>query len=207
MGIEDLLSIRWRERAELLRRIEEGLRMDSRVRAAWVTGSVARDEDDALSDLDLFIAVSDDAIHDFVENRRVHAVEPARPVLLMDNLANAPGGGAYLLALYEGEVGTTARRLVLAGAVRGTSTRPSQGPIRPCRILLRIQRFQLNARAIRSVAGSESLSRRSPDTQDCFLLGDESDSSQVHSEAERRNCGQDDRCGRTHADGGCVPMP
>ena len=105
MGIEDLLSIRCRERAELLIDIEKGIRRDSRVRAAWVTGSVAWGEDDALSDLDIFVVVADDDIHDFVENRRVHAAEPARPVLLMDNLANAPVGGAYLLALYEGEVG------------------------------------------------------------------------------------------------------
>ena len=105
MGVEDLLSIRWRERAELLRRIDQGIRRDRRVRAAWVTGSVARGETDALSDLDLFIVVADDATADFVDNRRVHAAGPARPIILMDNLSNAPVGGAYLLALYEGEAG------------------------------------------------------------------------------------------------------
>ena len=105
MEIEDQLSVRWRERAELLRRIEQGIRRDCRVRAAWVTGSVARGEDDALSDLDIFIVVANDAVVDFVHNRRADAAGPARPILLMDNLANAPIGGAYLLALYEGEAG------------------------------------------------------------------------------------------------------
>ena len=81
MGVEGLLSIRWRERAELLRRIDQGIRRDCRVRAAWMAGSVARSEDDALSDLDLFIVVADDATVDFVDNRRVHAAGPARPIL------------------------------------------------------------------------------------------------------------------------------
>ena len=105
MGIEDLLSIRWRERAELLRCIDQSIRSDCRVAAAWIAGSVARGEDDALSDLDLYIVVADNAIDDFVDHRRIHAAGPARPILLMDNLANAPIGGAYLLALYEGEAG------------------------------------------------------------------------------------------------------
>ena len=77
MAIEDQLSVRWRERTELLRRIEQGIRGDCRVRAAWVTGSVARGEDDALSDLDIFIVVADDAIADVVHNRRAHAAGPA----------------------------------------------------------------------------------------------------------------------------------
>ena len=105
MGVEDLLSIRLRERAELLMRVDQCVRRDCRVRAAWIMGSVARGEDDALSDLDHFIVVADDAIAEFIDNRRVHAAEPARPLLLMDNLANAPPGGAYLLALYEGKAG------------------------------------------------------------------------------------------------------
>ena len=105
MGVEALLSLRVRERAELLRRVDQCIQRDCRVRAAWITGSVARGDDDALSDLDLVIVVADDSIAQFVDNRRVHAAEPARPLLLMDNLANAPAGGAYLLALYEGKWG------------------------------------------------------------------------------------------------------
>ena len=105
MGVEDLLTVRLRERAALLRRVEQVIRRDCRVRAAWIMGSVARGEDDALSDLDLFIVVADDSIAQFIDNRRVHAAEPARSLLLLDNLANAPAGGAYLLAMYEGKAG------------------------------------------------------------------------------------------------------
>ena len=105
MGIEELLSIRWRERAELLKRIDQVIRSDCRVSAAWIEGSVARGEDDALSDLDIYIVAADNAVNDFVDHRRIHAARPARPILLMDNLANASVGGAYLLALYKGEAG------------------------------------------------------------------------------------------------------
>lgn len=105
MSTEGLLAVRRRDRADLLRGIDAVLRSDCRVRAAWLTGSAGRGEDDALSDIDLLIAVADNAISDFVENRRAHAARPGRPVLLMDNLINAPTRGAYLLALYEGRAG------------------------------------------------------------------------------------------------------
>ena len=49
--------------------------------------------------------MTDESANDFVENRRAHAARPARPVLVMDNMANAPPEGAYLLVLYAGEVG------------------------------------------------------------------------------------------------------
>lgn len=44
-------------------------------------------------------------IGSFIENRKLNAAQLARPILLMDNFANAPIGGAYLLALYKGEAG------------------------------------------------------------------------------------------------------
>ena len=105
MSIDELLGIRSRERSDLLDQVVKGLRNDQRVRAAWLSGSVSRGDDDALSDLDLSIVVSDESVSDFVQDRRLHAAQPASPVLLMDNFRNAPPGGAYLLALYPGEAG------------------------------------------------------------------------------------------------------
>ena len=105
MDVDQLLAIRTRERSELLDQIVMGLRSDRRVRAAWLSGSVARGDHDALSDLDLSVVVSGESIREFVVNREAHAALPAPPVLLMDNLANAPVGGAYLLAWYPGEAG------------------------------------------------------------------------------------------------------
>jgi hypothetical protein len=105
MNVDELLAIRTRERSDLLGRIVAGLRDDRRVRAAWLSGSVSRGDDDALSDLDLSVVVSGESIGEFVANRRYYAAESAPPVLLMDNLANAPVGGAFLIALYPGEAG------------------------------------------------------------------------------------------------------
>ena len=105
MNIEHLLRTRNRERSELLKRIVDNLLAEHSVSAAWLSGSASRGSDDALSDLDIHIVVDDQAIGHFIDNRRMYASEPAQPVLLMDNLANAPVGGAYLLALYEGEAG------------------------------------------------------------------------------------------------------
>ena len=83
----------------------EVLRNDQRVCAAWLHGSSSRGEDDALSDLDLWVVVSDQSADDFVDNRRAYAARPARPVLVLEALQNAPPDGAYLLVLYAGEVG------------------------------------------------------------------------------------------------------
>ncbi len=105
LSLEGQLRTRCQERTALLRRIERVIREDGRVRAAWVTGSVARGEDDSLSDIDICVVVADDATDDFVDSRRCHAAKPAWPILLMDNLGNAPICGAYLLAWYGGEAG------------------------------------------------------------------------------------------------------
>ena len=127
MGVEDPLTVRLRERAALLRRVEQVIRRDCRVRAAWIMGSVGRGDDDALSDLDLFIVVADDAIAEFIDNRRDHAAQPARPLLLMDNLANAPAGGAYLLALYGGKAGP--QNIDWIWQAESMAHRPSDGKI------------------------------------------------------------------------------
>lgn len=105
MNTEHLLSTRIQERSYLLTHITNCLRSERSVCAAWVSGSVSRGNDDALSDLDIHVVVDDQSISDFIDNRNLYAAQPARPLLLMDNLANAPIGGAYLLALYEGEAG------------------------------------------------------------------------------------------------------
>jgi predicted nucleotidyltransferase len=105
MNLHELLSTRLRERSELLDRIVAILSADPNVRAAWLSGSVSRGDDDALSDRDLSVVVSDESIGERVDRRRTYAARSAPPVLLMDNLSNAPVDGAYLLAFYPGEAG------------------------------------------------------------------------------------------------------
>lgn len=105
MNIEHMLWTRNRERSNLLKLIVECLIAERSVRAAWLSGSVSRGSDDALSDLDVHIVIDDRAMDQAIDNRKLHAADPARPILLMDNFRNAPIGGAYLLALYKGEFG------------------------------------------------------------------------------------------------------
>ena len=105
MNVMHLLSARIRERSNLLAQITSYLHSEPGVCAAWVSGSVSHGNDDALSDLDIHVVVDDQSIGGFIENRKLNVAQPARPILLMDNFANAPIGGAYLLALYKGEAG------------------------------------------------------------------------------------------------------
>ncbi len=89
---------------------------------AFLTRSLTSRKDTRTS-----IVGADDATADFVDNRRVHAAGPARPILLMDNLANAPVGGAYLLALYKGEAGP--QHVDWFWQAESTARRPDDGKI------------------------------------------------------------------------------
>ncbi len=59
----------------IIQRITEVLQEDSRVLAAWLEGSIARGEDDDLSDIDLWIAVKDRNFNTFVEEREQFAAQ------------------------------------------------------------------------------------------------------------------------------------
>jgi predicted nucleotidyltransferase len=88
--LDDLLAIRDQERSGLLSRIVNHLNDGQRVCAAWLSGSVSRGDHDGLSDLDLSVVATDESVSDLVDARRAHAARPARPVLVMDNVAKAP---------------------------------------------------------------------------------------------------------------------
>jgi len=68
--LRDLLARRCLERAALLRQARTVIAADIRISAAWVGGSVGRGESDALSDLDLYVAVADDQIGTVAAQRR-----------------------------------------------------------------------------------------------------------------------------------------
>ena len=63
--MSDALKGYARKRDELLARIAQELEADDRVLAAWLAGSFGRGVADAWSDLDLHIAVADDAFTAF----------------------------------------------------------------------------------------------------------------------------------------------
>ena len=95
---------RFSEAAALLRRITEGLEADNRVLAAWLVGSFGRG-DDPWASAWVQAVVADEQIETFILGRRENAARPAEPLLVVEAPRNAPPGGAYLMALYDGEAG------------------------------------------------------------------------------------------------------
>jgi predicted nucleotidyltransferase len=100
-----LLKARRAERETLLRRLTELLEADPRVGAAWLFGSLARGDADDLSDIDLWVVVSDEHIAEVVAARREYVSQLGEPLLIEEAPQNAPVSGAYLLVLYPGEAG------------------------------------------------------------------------------------------------------
>lgn len=107
----DLESYR-KERESLLTTIVEKLSNDERFVAAWLTGSLSRNDADSLSDIDLRVVVLDD--YSPVLCQRVEQVSaqtsPARyavfsqfgiPALIHENNHNAPEGGTSTSVLYK----------------------------------------------------------------------------------------------------------
>lgn len=93
------------ERDTLLRQLQQGLAQDERIRAAWLWGSLGRGNADALSDLDLWIVVSDDACAAVVGQRPTYPDLVGTPLIIVDAPQNAPLNGAYLLTIYAGGTG------------------------------------------------------------------------------------------------------
>ena len=105
MNLQSLLDTRVTERSALVRLITSYLENDKRVKAAWLHGSLANGNHDALSDADLWVVVDDESAASIVSGRKKYATGLTRPSLVMDNVNNAPPSGAYLLVHYPGEVG------------------------------------------------------------------------------------------------------
>jgi hypothetical protein len=93
------------ERDALLRRIEAALRADERVVAAWLAGSLGRGTADALSDIDLWVIVRDEAVDAVVAGPHAFVTGVGSPSLTIDVPQNAPPGGAYMFTHFPGETG------------------------------------------------------------------------------------------------------
>ncbi len=93
------------ERDALLQHITSILERDQRVRAAWLFGSLGRGDEDDLSDSDVWVVVADEHLGAIVTERREYVAQAGSPLLLVEAPQNAPTGGAYLMAIYEGKAG------------------------------------------------------------------------------------------------------
>lgn len=93
--------------APLIQRIRALLQDDPRVVAAWLEGAIARGEEDDFSDIDLWIAVRDDAVEQFVAQREQCAAQVG-PVLsvLYPALAESVEGVDTFQVLFEDQPST-----------------------------------------------------------------------------------------------------
>lgn len=98
-------SLRFAEAAALMRRVTKLLEDDPRVEAAWLANSFGFTGDSGWSSAWLQVVVKDDAIDDFVLRSVEYASQLAEPLLCAIGPQNAPPGGAYCQALYDGEAG------------------------------------------------------------------------------------------------------
>ncbi len=94
-----------RRRDDLLERIVEALQADSRVVAAWLSGSFGRGVEDAWSDLDLHVAIEDDALAAFLDERMMLYQRIGNPTLIQGEMAsNAMAGSRFQLVIYPGPI-------------------------------------------------------------------------------------------------------
>ena len=100
-----MLQIRQQERDALLTSAVTLLEQDSRIAAAWLFGSLGRGTADALSDLDLFVVVEEEHSQRVIADRYAQMEALGTPLLILEAPQNRPPGGAYNMALYEGQQG------------------------------------------------------------------------------------------------------
>jgi predicted nucleotidyltransferase len=101
----DLFSDHRVARDQLLQRITEMLEQDARVAAVWLIGSMGRERYDDLSDIDVWVVVTDENMDSWLAERERIMAELGKPLILRDVPANAPIGGAFMTALFQGPVG------------------------------------------------------------------------------------------------------
>jgi predicted nucleotidyltransferase len=91
------------KRDALLARIADVLTADPRVTAVWLSGSFGRNVADAWSDLDLYIAVDDDAFAAFLDERDQFYRRIGDPLLIQREMpSNAHGRSRFQLVIYPG---------------------------------------------------------------------------------------------------------
>lgn len=112
MSTQTTLQVYEAGRDRLLARIAATLSADERFAAAWLTGSFARDEADAFSDLDLTVVVTKPHAEILCTRpwQKAAQTTPERlalfrqfgePAVIHENNFNAPEGGTFTFVLYR----------------------------------------------------------------------------------------------------------
>ncbi len=92
------------ERNQLLHAIIQLLKRDATVKAAWLFGSLGRGNGDVLSDIDVWVVVEDDLIHNITTEPLQYTSQIGHPILSVEAPQNAPEGGAYMMTCYDAPV-------------------------------------------------------------------------------------------------------
>ena len=124
-----------KQRELLLEKIVEFISHDERFVAAWLTGSLGKNESDSFSDIDISIVVSEEAAEHFctlfeqvsaqtTPERLAFFSQFGTPSLIYENNNNAPSGGAFTSILYAGSALTV--DWILIPQSKATRLLPSQ---------------------------------------------------------------------------------
>ncbi|WP_420629978.1 nucleotidyltransferase domain-containing protein [Candidatus Leptofilum sp.] len=89
------------ETAVLQQKIHTILEQDGRIVAAWLFGSKGRGESDALSDIDVWVIVEDEAYEAVVAQKRAFVQQMGTAVFFLEAPHNAPPNGAYLAVQFD----------------------------------------------------------------------------------------------------------
>jgi len=94
-----------RSRDELLQCIVQSLEQDQRVVAAWLFGSLGSGLADYLSDIDIFVVVSDDHFEEVASAQKQFVTIPDTAMVTISAPQNAPPEGAFLSVVYDTPTG------------------------------------------------------------------------------------------------------
>lgn len=108
----------------LLSRIQHHLESQSQVTAAWLAGSRGRGTADDLSDIDIWVAVEDDAIGAIIADPLAFVHESGPTLMHIQAPSIAPSGGVFLLTWMEW--GDGFEQVDWYWTPASTATRPSQ---------------------------------------------------------------------------------
>jgi len=105
MSATEILETRSQERDVLLASIIDVLKTDLRVVGAWLGGSLGRGTADRLSDIDIYVVVSEQYARFVYSSTREFVARVPGLILTESAPRNAPPNGAYLLSLFHGDTG------------------------------------------------------------------------------------------------------
>jgi hypothetical protein len=109
--VSNYIKVFTKQREEFLQRIADTLSADERFEAAWLTGSFARRQQDAMSDIDITLVVSDEHARALCARPWQVSAQTTKerydlfclfglPSIIHENNNNAPDGGTFTFVAY-----------------------------------------------------------------------------------------------------------